>query len=35
MVTFYGLCDGEIMVRETKIFWFLSNFFAKISARVT
>ena len=35
MVMFYGLCDGKIMVRKAKIFWFLSNFFAKISARVT
>ena len=35
MVGFYGLCDGKIMVRKTNFFWILSNFFAKISARVT
>ena len=35
MVRFNGLCNGKIMVRKTKIVWFLSNFFAKISARVT
>ena len=23
MVRFDGLCDGKIMVRKTKIFWFL------------
>ena len=23
MVSFHGLCDGKIMVRKTKNFWFL------------
>ena len=30
MVRFYCLCDGKIMVRKTKIFWFLFIFFRKV-----
>ena len=26
MVRFYGLCDGKIKVRKTKICWFLFIF---------
>ena len=33
MVSFYGLCDGKIMIQKTYFFWFLCGnvyFFRKI-----